>query len=107
MAAVPGLRGKLKRGQHFQLVGLAGPAIEEIASPSFGGDFHVRRSLPVGVAVEAGVASDGVQQRAGSKLIGVRNAEGGSVSSVVRGCALRDQGVDVGELQRQGEDIYI
>src|ERR1700681_1067052 len=98
MAAVPGLRGKLKRWQHFQLVGLAGPALEEIACPPFGGNFHVRRSLPAWIAVEAGVESDGVQQRAGSKLMGVRNTEGGSVSSVVRGCALRDQGVDVGEL---------
>src|SRR5467141_1520090 len=107
MGAVPGLPRELIRWQDLQLVCPAVPTIEVIAAPPFRRDFHVGGSLPVGVTIEAGVPNHGVQQCSRNELIGIGEADGNSASAVVRGRTLRDQRIDVGEVELQGENIDV
>ena len=68
---------------------------------------HVGGPLPAGITVEAGVPNHGVQQRSRNELIGIGEADGNSASAIVRGRSLRDQGVDVGEVELQGKNIDV
>src|SRR5437660_8824551 len=107
MAAMPGLRCELIRGQNLQLVCLTVPTIEVIAAPSFRRDLHVRRSLPVGITVEKCVSNQGVQYCSRDKLIGIGEPGGYSASAIARRGALRDQRIDVGEVEFHRESVDI
>ena len=61
----------------------------------------------MGVTVEAGVPNHGVQQRSRDELIGIGESDGNSASAIVRGRSLRDQRIDVGEVELQGKNIDV
>ena len=62
---------------------------------------------PVSVAVKSGVANDPIEYRAGEKLIAIGNAHGDAVTVIGSGGRLRNERVDVRELDSQGEDIDV
>ena len=107
MTAVPGLGRELECRKRFHLVRSSGPRVKEITAPTFGRDLHVGGSLSPGVTVEAGIPHDGVQNRAREQLIGVRYADGCSVSVIVRRSALWNERIDVCEFDSRRENIEV
>ena len=64
VTAQPGLWRELISRQGFQLIGIAVPPVEVISTPPFRRNLHIRRSLPVGVAVEPRIPNQRVEYRA-------------------------------------------
>ena len=61
----------------------------------------------MGITVKKCVSNHGVQHRPGNKLIGIGEPGRYSASAIVRGRALRDQRIDVGEVEFHGKSVDI
>src|SRR5277367_2763280 len=89
---------ELVAGQQLGRLASPRPAVKEIPAPAFGGNQHVIQTLAMRVAVKLRVLRDHAQNRAGIKLVFVREPDRDSILiQVVRGW-LRNQRVDTSVL---------
>src|ERR1700731_986403 len=85
VASQPEFRRELQGWQSFKLVRFSGPVIKEIPAPALGSNFHVRRSLGIGTAVETRVTRNRIEDYPGFKLVRIRDPGGYSSPAIVHG----------------------